>query len=160
MLKIVQFQTIQFIISTLLSSSWPINWTLFGTTTPVQSGPGSDCYKGVLYIPQSSSITGVSPSDCLASYTGHSFGGGLTPLQRSSRCILQFLPSGPVYMFVQNEFVLSSPVIQGLSCSTFLNDKGEGMKVAIQLLFNGLLHMNAQLFSDLSNNLHSSALCR
>ena len=30
-----------------------------------QSGPGSDGNEGVLCIPQSSSIIGTSPSDCL-----------------------------------------------------------------------------------------------
>ena len=34
--------------------------------------------EGVLRIPQSSSITGTSPLDCLVSYPGHSLG-GLTP---------------------------------------------------------------------------------
>ena len=43
---------------------------------PGQSGPVSDGNKGVLRIPQSSSITGTSPSDCLVSYLGHSLGGG------------------------------------------------------------------------------------
>ena len=37
-----------------------------------QSGPGNDDNKGVFHIPQSSSIAGTSPSDCLVSYTGHS----------------------------------------------------------------------------------------
>ena len=72
-------------------------------------------------IPQSSSITGSSSSDCLVSYPGHSFResylsaevqlvyssgsaewatqthvwGGLTPLQICSRCILQPKPTGP-----------------------------------------------------------------
>ena len=48
---------------------------LSGATTPGQSGPGSGGNKGVLRIPQSSSITGTSPSDCLVSYPGHSSGG-------------------------------------------------------------------------------------
>ena len=43
-----------------------------GATTPSQSGPGSDGNKGVLRIPQSSSISGTSSSDCLVSYPGHS----------------------------------------------------------------------------------------
>ena len=38
---------------------------LSGTTTLGQSGPGSDDNEGVLCIPQSSSITGASPSACL-----------------------------------------------------------------------------------------------
>ena len=48
---------------------------LSGTTTLGQSGPGSDGNKGILHIPQSSSITGTSPSDCLVSYLRHLFGG-------------------------------------------------------------------------------------
>ena len=55
------------------SSIWPINRTLSGTTTPSQSGPGSDGNEGVHHIPQSSNITGASPSDCSMSYPGHSF---------------------------------------------------------------------------------------
>ena len=39
-------------------------------------------------IPQSSSITGTSPSDCLVLYPGHSLW-DITTLQRSSRCIRQ-----------------------------------------------------------------------
>ena len=58
--------------------------TLPGATTPDQSGAGSDGNKGVLRIPQSFSITGTSPSGCLVSYLGLSFG-RLTPLQRCSR---------------------------------------------------------------------------
>ena len=52
------------------SSFWPIVRTLPGDTTPGQSGPVSDGNEGVLCIPQSSSITGASPSDCLVSYPG------------------------------------------------------------------------------------------
>ena len=42
-------------------------------------GPGSDGNVGVLRIPQSSSIAGTSPSDCLVSYPGHSLEGGSYP---------------------------------------------------------------------------------
>ena len=52
---------------------------LSGATTPGQSGPGDDGNEGVLCIPQSSSITGTSPSDCLVSYPGHTLGGGSYP---------------------------------------------------------------------------------
>ena len=45
--------------------------------TLAQSGPGSDSNEGVLRIPQSSSITGTSLSDCLVSYPGHSLGGSI-----------------------------------------------------------------------------------
>ena len=48
--------------------------TLSGATSPCQSGPASDGNEGVLCIPQSSNITGTSPSDCLVSYSEHSLG--------------------------------------------------------------------------------------
>ena len=69
-----QFYFKQF--STQFSFIWPIDKTLSGATTPGQSGPGSDDNEGVLCIPQSSSITGIWPSECLPSYTGHSLAGG------------------------------------------------------------------------------------
>ena len=53
------------------SSILPIDRTLSGATTPGQSGPGSEVNDGVLCIPQSSNITGTSPSDCFVSYPGH-----------------------------------------------------------------------------------------
>ena len=51
---------------------------LSGATIPGQSGPGSNGNEGVLRIPQSSSITGTSPSDCLVLYPGHLLGEVLT----------------------------------------------------------------------------------
>ena len=91
----LNIKTIQFSISTQFSSIWPIDRTISGATTPGQSKPGSDSNERVIRIPQSSSITGTSPSDCLVSYLGYSLvGGGLTPLQRSSRCILPPQPTG------------------------------------------------------------------
>ena len=71
MSKTFLFQTIQFSISTLFSSIQPIDRILSGTTTLSQSGHGSDGNKGILGIPQSSSITRASPSDCLVTYPGH-----------------------------------------------------------------------------------------
>ena len=50
------------------SSIQPIDRALSGATNPGKSGPGSDGNEGVLHIPQSSSITAASPSDCLVSY--------------------------------------------------------------------------------------------
>ena len=50
--------------------------TLSNAISPCQNGPGSD---RVLHIPHSSSITGTSPSDCLVSNAGHSFGTGSYP---------------------------------------------------------------------------------
>ena len=62
------FQTNHYSINMQFSSIWPIDITLSGATTPSQSGPGSDANEGVLCILQSSSILGMSPSDCLESY--------------------------------------------------------------------------------------------
>ena len=56
------------------SSIWPIERTLLGAATPGQIGLGSNGNEAVLHIPQSSSITGASPSDCFVSYAGHSIG--------------------------------------------------------------------------------------
>ena len=42
--------------------------TLSGVTIPGQSEPVSDDNKGILRIPQNSTITGTSQSDCLESY--------------------------------------------------------------------------------------------
>ena len=75
--KIALFQTIQFSISTQFNSIWPIECTLSGATTSSQSGAGSDGNEGALCTPESSSITGDSPSDYLVSYLGHSLGGGI-----------------------------------------------------------------------------------
>ena len=72
--KTVLFQVIQFCISTQLSSILTIGWTLFGATTPDQSGCMSDSNEEVLRIPLSSSISGNSPSDGLVSYPGLSLG--------------------------------------------------------------------------------------
>ena len=57
-------------------SIWPIDRTLTGTTTLGQSEPESNGNEEVLCIPQSSSITGTSTSDCLVPYRGHSWGRG------------------------------------------------------------------------------------
>ena len=46
---------------------WPVDRTLSDGTTPGQSEPGIDGNEDLLRIPQSSSITGTSPSDCLES---------------------------------------------------------------------------------------------
>ena len=56
---------------------------LSGATTLGQSGPGSNGNEGVLRIPQSPSITGTSPSDCLVSYPEHTLEGVL-PLCRGA----------------------------------------------------------------------------
>ena len=65
-----------------ISSIRPIDRTLSGATTPGQSEPGSDANEGILHISQSSSITGVLPSDCLVSYLEHTCGGGSYPTEK------------------------------------------------------------------------------
>ena len=67
---------------------------LSGATPPGQSGAGNYDNEGVFHIPESSNISETTPSDCLVSYPGHSWGGTLTFLQRGSRCILQPQPTG------------------------------------------------------------------
>ena len=64
----VLIPTIQFSISMQLVLFDPL--ILPGATTPDESGPGSNGNEGLLRIPQSFSITGPSPSDCLVSYPG------------------------------------------------------------------------------------------
>ena len=78
------------------SSIWPIDRTLSSATTPGKSRHGTVGNAMVLRLPQISSITEASPSDCLVSYPRCLLGEGLTPQQRCSRCILQPEPTGLV----------------------------------------------------------------
>ena len=55
----------------------PKDRALSGATVPGQSEPGNNGNEGVLCIPQSSSITGTSSSDCLVSFRGPSLEGHL-----------------------------------------------------------------------------------
>ena len=84
---------------------------LSGATTPGLSGPGSDGNKVVLHIPQSSSITGTSPSDCLVSYPVHSLG-SLTPLQRCSRCIIQPQATGHKHFVLGNTVMIYEYIVE------------------------------------------------
>ena len=80
----VLVQAIQCSISIQFSSIRPISRTLSGATTPGQSESGCYDNKGVLRIPQSFSMTGTSPSDCLVSYPWYLLG-GVFPLCRGVR---------------------------------------------------------------------------
>ena len=102
-------------MNTLFSSIWLIDWGLSGATTLGQSDTGSDDNEGVFCIPQSSSITGTSQSDCSVSYLGHSLGGGLTPLQRSSWCILQLQPTRK--RFYRKQMSIGGTTTPGKHCS-------------------------------------------
>ena len=70
----------------------PINGTLIGTSTLIQSGHESKGNEGVFYISQSFWI-GTSPSDSLVSHPGHSLGVVPILLQRCSHRILQHQPT-------------------------------------------------------------------
>ena len=48
--------------------------SLSGATSPGQNEPGRYGYKTVLRIPDISSITEATPSDCSVTYPGHSLG--------------------------------------------------------------------------------------
>ena len=84
MSKTLPFQTVQFSRSTQFTSIWPIDRTLSDATTASKSGTGSDGNEEVLYILQSFSITGSSPSHCFVSYPGHSLVGGVLNLCRDA----------------------------------------------------------------------------
>ena len=86
------------------SSILPRDMALSGATIPGRIRPGSNYNEGVLHIPQSPSITGTSSSDCLVSYLGHSFGGGLIPLQKCGLCILQPQPPGQYTELMSKQF--------------------------------------------------------
>ena len=64
-------------------------------TSLSQSGPGSDGNEGVLRIPQSSSITGASPSDGLMLYLGHSLVEGSYPPAEIQSSRTSLSQSGP-----------------------------------------------------------------
>ena len=61
---------------------WPIDRVLSGTPPPGQSATNGN--ERILCIPQSSSITGASLSDCLWSYPRHLYGKGFLPLCRDA----------------------------------------------------------------------------
>ena len=58
----------------MFNSIWRINRTRSCVTTPGQSGPWSNGNEEILCIPQSSCISGISPSNCFVLYPGHSLG--------------------------------------------------------------------------------------
>ena len=103
--------------------------TLSGATTLGQSEPESNGNEAVLQIPQSSSITGTSPSDCFVSYPEHSLrrGVGLTPQQRCSRCILQPQPKvimkKNLFMYKVHDVALLSPLLAGMQYCLQVFDK-------------------------------------
>ena len=67
----ISHKSFVFAVLLLNSSFWPMDRTLSGVTTLGQSRPRSNGNEGIFHIPQSFSITGASPSDCLKLYPGH-----------------------------------------------------------------------------------------
>ena len=87
----------------LNSSIGSINRTLTVTTTPSQSGPGSNGNEGVLHIFQDLSliirwVSGIS-------------GTLINPQRRCSWYILQFLPTGEVFVEIQQWKPYSSVIL-------------------------------------------------
>ena len=115
----VLFQVIQFRIRMNFSSIWLIDRTPSGATISGQSGPGSNGNERVLRIPQSTCITGTSPSDCLVSYPGHSFGwvGRLLPLCRCAVGVF-YSPSQLGNCWKESSDVRSSNPLGGVSLCT------------------------------------------
>ena len=74
----------QFIYQTLIF--YPLDRTLSDANTLGQSRPGSDSSKGLLHVPQSSSITKDSPSDCLVPKSGHLLGESYSSAEIQSVC--------------------------------------------------------------------------
>ena len=86
------------------SSTWPIDGTLLGTTTPEQSGPRSNGNEGVLQIPQSSR-TRASPSDAVESHIQDTFWREVLPFCRDAIGIF-YSPSWLSYInFKGGEFL-------------------------------------------------------
>ena len=81
-------------------SSYVIAMSSYDMFMSLCHGPGSNGNEKVLRIPPKRSITRVSPLDCLESYIPVTHcGRTLTPLQRSSRCILQPQPTWQIIVY-------------------------------------------------------------
>ena len=128
----VLVQSIQFCISTQFISVRMIDRTLSGSNTPGQSRLGSDGKERALRIPQSSSITGALPYDCLLSYPGYSLGGP-TPPQRCNRFILQPQLTGQFYILFLFVFLFFDRRNSKILCMIFF-----GKLILRRVLWPGL----------------------
>ena len=124
MSKKVPIQAIQFSISTQFSFLLPIDTTLLTATFPSLMESGNDGSEGVLCIPQISSITETSPSECLVSYPGHFLEGSYPSTEKQSvystppaDCATIFLLCGAKTAWVSSVFLFT--VCLFFSCSGF-----------------------------------------
>ena len=67
----------------IVCSTWSIERTISGATTPGQSWPESGGNEGIVHI-HLSSKAGALSLDCLESYLGHSLRGGVLPFGRDA----------------------------------------------------------------------------
>ena len=94
MTKTVLFQTIQFSISTQFSSIWPIDRTLQVLSLWTRVDLGTMAMKDTPHSPKLQHYWKFTIRFFNVIFSTLVAGGGLTPLQRSSRCILQPQPTG------------------------------------------------------------------
>ena len=111
------------IVKWLNNSIWSIDGILTDTTTPDQSGAGSNDNEGILHIPQSS-MTGAIPSSDLVSYNRTLVGGRILPLYRDAvnvfdspsqlglntkGIILKKITFSYIVHFYQSQYFLNTP---------------------------------------------------
>ena len=99
------------------SSIWPIDRILSGATTPGQSGPGTDVSETVLHIPQSSSITEASLSNCSVSYLRRWLREGSSP-SAEMQSVYSTPPADWAAPFTVDCIVMINPLL-GESCIFF-----------------------------------------
>ena len=114
--KTFLFQTIQFSTNKQFNYIWSIDMTPSGAITPGQSGPGSDSNEGVLCIPQSSSITGISPSYCLVLHLGHPLGESYLSAEKQS-----VFSTAPVYNVFMDCYIFRY-LLTNFQCGAFGNN--------------------------------------
>ena len=132
--------------------------TLSGATTLDQSGPRCDGNEGVLCIPQSSSITEASPSDCLVSYPGLLLGESYSSAEKQSVYStasanwtniekMQFIyfviykSKIYIYIYIYNQLI-------GIMIKVFINGLGDWVQSQVKS-YQGLKQMvlDASLFN-------------
>ena len=90
-----------------------------------QREPGSNGNEGVLNIPQSSSITRASPSDCVVSYPGHLWKGSLISLPRCNLHIKRLQPTG------SQDTRWVSPILCRDAISVFYSANRQGHRILV-----------------------------